>query len=207
MGLKEKFTRIYGTNGFNGVESLSGTGSGSEQTKIILAELPLLFKRFGVKTLIDAPCGDLFWMGHLLTDSNILERYIGVDIVEELVEKNRERFANELISFEVKNIVEDVLPAGDLILCRDCLVHLTYADAKQAVRNFKASGSKYLLTTTYPHRIMNKDLVGVWRCLNLQIMPFSFPTPLAIINEHCTEVGGAFSDKSLALWELKDLNA
>jgi hypothetical protein len=41
--------------------------------------------------------------------------------------------------------------------------------------------------------------------LNLQYAPFLFPAPLAVINESCTEAGGDYADKSLALWRVEDL--
>ena len=39
----------------------------------------------------------------------------------------------------------------------------------------------------------------------MQAAPFSFPPPLKIINEKCTEGGAAFKDKSLGLWRLADI--
>ena len=36
-------------------------------------------------------------------------------------------------------------------------------------------------------------------------LPFYFSKPLALINEGCTEGDNEYSDKSLALWELKDI--
>jgi len=46
---------------------------------------------------------------------------------------------------------------------------------------------------------------GNCRTLNLNLPPFSFPNPLRIINEKCTENGGAFADKSVGVWRLADL--
>ena len=206
MGLEEKFTEVYNKNIFHGVESLSGVGSGSEQTRIIRTEIPKLIKLFNVHHFIDAPCGDLFWMRELLV-SNSFEQYTGADIVKGVIEKNQREFGGEKVTFIHKNIVTDPLPSGDIVLCRDCLVHLSFADALQALMNFKDSGIKYLLTTTFLSRTENADLgTGFWRSLNMRLAPFNFPPPLAIINEGCTEANGIYSDKSLGLWELKDIN-
>ncbi len=46
---------------------------------------------------------------------------------------------------------------------------------------------------------------GLWRTLNLEIHPFHFPKPITVINEHCTEGNGEYSDKSLELWLLEDI--
>jgi hypothetical protein len=66
---------------------------------------------------------------------------------------------------------------------------------------------EYLLTTTFPDHDQNEDVEdGDWRLLNLELPPFSLPKPLAIFTEHCEEEGGAFADKSLALWRVATLN-
>ena len=93
-----------------------------------------------------------------------------------------------------------------MILCRDCLVHLSYDDIFRALRNIKASGSTYLLATTFVSRVTNFDCkTGSWRVLNLEKPPFLFPSPLRLVTENCTENGGIYADKSLALWRLNDI--
>jgi hypothetical protein len=202
--VKRKFSHIYQHNVFAGADSRSGGGSSMEQTESLRRELPLLFRELGVRTLIDAPCGDFHWMQH--ADLGV-ERYVGIDVVEELIAANQRRYGGERISFQCLNIIEDGLPRADLIFCRDCLVHLNFAQAKRALQNFKRSGAQYLLTTTFTNREGNVDLVGrdIWRTLNLELAPFDLPRPLRLINEHCTEGGGAYADKSLGLWRLADL--
>jgi hypothetical protein len=46
---------------------------------------------------------------------------------------------------------------------------------------------------------------GDWRLLNLEAAPFGFPPADAILNEECTEAGGAYADKSLGVWRVADL--
>lgn len=202
--VKRKFSEIYRENIFGGTESRSGGGSSMQQTETIRRELPALLRELGVKTLIDAPCGDFFWMRD--TDLGI-ERYIGVDIVEELIVRNQRQFGGAGRSFVNLDIIKDTLPAADMIFCRDCLVHLNFDQAKKALRNFQLSGAKYLLTTTFAGRALNADLVGkdIWRTLNLERPPFNLPKPLRLINERCTEGDGGYVDKSLGLWALQDL--
>jgi len=131
--------------------------------------------------------------------------YIGLDIVQELVTKNQSQFGSVTRRFECIDIVNGTLPQADLIFCRDCLVHLTYEQALKAIANFKSSGAHYLLTTTFPGR-KNQDLGSIiWRPLDLCYSPFSFPAPLEIINENCTENNGRYNDKSLGLWKLSEI--
>lgn len=203
--LKQKFSEIYDGNVFGGKVSRSGAGSDLVQTAVIRAELPALVKKLGVRSFMDAPCGDWYWMRS--TELGV-ESYIGVDIVEAMIEMNQRHFGNAKTSFRCLNLVEDSLPPVDLVFSRDCLVHLSFADAEKAIANFKKSGSKYLLTTTFCTRDSNNDLVGkdsFWRPLNLQLAPFNFPPPLLIINERCTEDNGIYGDKCLGLWLLSDI--
>jgi hypothetical protein len=132
--------------------------------------------------------------------------YIGVDIVSKLIEENNRKYASHNRQFLNFDITHDLLPKADLILCRDCFVHLSFADIHAAISNFKKSGSKYLLTTTFTNVTRNMDIkTGGWRPLNLEIEPFNLPKPILIINENCTEGNMAYTDKSLALWELAAL--
>lgn len=199
---KLDFTKIYEKNGFNCDESISGTGSTLIQTEKIREELPKLFEELSIKSLLDTPCGDFGWLQ--LLDLGEIE-YTGGDIVEDLIAKNQEKFQNDKRTFKMLNIIEDTLPKADVILCRDCLVHMNFEDGLKAVENFKKSGSKYLLTTTFADRKGNEDLYGIWRPLNLEKAPYNFPEPVKLINENCTEADGQFTDKCLGLWRLEDL--
>lgn len=55
------FRRIYRLNRWGSAESASGLGSDSSQTARVRRELPALLARHQVSSLVDAPCGDLFW--------------------------------------------------------------------------------------------------------------------------------------------------
>ncbi len=201
---KNRFTNVYQKNLFKGKESRSGEGSNMIQTATIRKEIPLLIKELKIKSLIDAPCGDFFWMREVELP---VERYIGVEIVKELVEKNQNKFGNKQIIFTELNIIKDVMPMADMILCRDCLVHLSFKQGIQVINNFKRSGSKFLLITTFVNRLSNNDLGnGFWRTINIEKTPFNFPAPIKIINEKCTEHNGKYSDKSLGLFLLKDIH-
>jgi hypothetical protein len=201
---EKKFTKIFRNNSFLGRESKSGEGSGLPQTTAIRQEIPKLLKELHVKSLIDAPCGDLFWIKEIELP---VEKYIGIDIVEELIDQNKKKYANQQRSFMALDIIEDEIPKADIILCRDCFVHLSFKQSFKIIKNFKKSGAIYLLTTTFTERLKNNDLGrGFWRTLNLEIPPFNFPRPIKIINENCSECNGQYSDKSLGLWLLDDIH-
>jgi hypothetical protein len=110
------------------------------------------------------------------------------------------------VHFYKRNLIIDKLQKVDLVLCRDCLVHLSFTDIFSALNNIIDSGATYLLTTTFTSRSENRNITtGQWRTLNLEIPPFSFPSPLKIINERCTEGDGVYADKSLGLWRIEDI--
>jgi hypothetical protein len=202
--VEQIFTDIYRRNWWGGTVSVSGTGSAPEQTRVIAETLPGLLRELGVSTLLDLPCGDFHWMSRVPLDGI---RYIGGDIVLELVEKNRVTYQRPGVEFRLVDLLTDTLPRADLVVCRDGLVHLSNADILRAVRNLCNSRSGYVLTTTFPGRKHNDDiLTGDWRTLNLEASPFRFPRPLRMINEECTELDGAYADKSLGLWRLVDLS-
>jgi len=201
---QKRFTKIYRHNVFRGNESRSGEGSNLAQTEVIRREIPLLLENLEVCTMLDAPCGDFNWMQHAALP---LDQYIGADVVEELVAEDIRRYSSTTRRFLCLDIIGDPLPRADLIFCRDCLVHLNFKQGRKALRNFQLSGAEYLLTTTFPGTQTNADLNpgDVWRTLNLERPPFNLPLPLRLINEGCTENGGAFADKSLGLWLLQKL--
>lgn len=200
----EIFTRIHDTNYWNSAESVSGTGSEVGQTEALIAGLPDLFRELKVNSLLDIPCGDFNWMKEVPLGGI---RYIGGDIVEKLVLTNRERFAaRQELEFRVMDLLRDPLPACDLVLVRDCLVHLSLSDIACALERLKASGSRYLLTTTFTRHQENRDIrTGDWRPINLQAPPFNLPAPLWSIDERCLEAEGRYGDKVMALWDLRAL--
>ncbi len=131
-------------------------------------------------------------------------KYVGGDIVDELIELNNRHYSNNGRKFQKLNILESSLPAFDLIFCRDCLVHFSYKDIHQALSIVKASGSKYLMTTTFPSHNNYNIITGDWRPINLQAKPFNFLAPLFIENEFTSE-DERHADKSLAIWKIEDL--
>jgi hypothetical protein len=200
---KRVFQGIYQRNRWGGAESKSGTGSSLEQTERVREELPSIIKRLGVSSFLDAPCGDFHWLKEIELP---IERYVGVDLVPEIIESNQAQYNANYRVFLVRDITRSKLPRADLIFCRDCLGHLSFEDIQRVLENFKSTRSTYLLTTTFPQVKSNVDIpTGSWRPINLQLPPLSLPPPLELILENCTENSGQHSDKSLGLWRVSDI--
>lgn len=199
------FTGIFRANAWGSSESVSGPGSTQARGADFQDELISLLDEREIRSVLDAPCGDFNWMRHLLARRAVL--YTGVDIVEDLIVANAGRHAAVERRFLCADMTRGELPKADLVICRDGLVHLSFRDARAAVRNFRRSGSRYLLATTFIGRTRNANIAtGGWRPLNLEAAPFCFPPPLASIDERCTHSGGLYRDKRLGLWELASLD-
>ncbi|MEO7984568.1 MAG: class I SAM-dependent methyltransferase [Bacteroidota bacterium] len=193
---KKVFRSIYKKNAWNSQESISGPGSTLAYTAQLREQLPSLFASLGVKTLLDAPCGDFNWINKV--DLPGIE-YTGADIVPEIIEANQLNYPAK--NFILANIITDKLPVADMILCRDCFIHLRKKEIIQAIQNFKRTGSKYLLVSTYPVERNTEILTGHFRPVNLELAPFNLPPPLQKIKDHLED-----SDvRYLGLWLLEDV--
>ncbi len=198
---QQVFARMYEHNSWANAESASGNGSDLTQTIVVRKELSDLITELGIRTLLDAPCGDFYWMKEVDRHGC---RYLGADIVPQMITLNERNYGNDTTSFSVLDITQDELPQVDLILCRDCLVHLPLEAGVKILQAFARSGSTYLLSTTYPGLVKkNRPLyiTGNWRPLDLERAPFVLREPLRVINEGCTEAED-YPEKSLGLWRL-----
>src|SRR5450631_1937854 len=126
LSLEQRFRRIHDTNLWGAVASTSGLGSEIDATAVLRAELPRLLAKLGVTSLLDAPCGDAGW----INQADLGVRYLGIDIVPDLIENLRARArAGEIKGeYRLADITGDSLPRCDAILCRDALVHLSLAN-------------------------------------------------------------------------------
>jgi hypothetical protein len=211
LDLVARFTRMYETNLWDEAESRSGTGSSFAATARVRAELPDFLRRLGVRRLLDVPCGDFHWMAQVDLAAAGVTDYVGGDVVAALVAANRARYAALGREFLRVDLTQGPLPAvagaaADALLCRDCLVHLSFANIARVVRVVRGSGVRWLITTTFLEQTTNADVVdGDWRPLNLERAPFDFPAPAAVLVEGCEEEGGAYADKALAAWRASEL--
>lgn len=204
---EDAFGLHYSRGSWGGRESASGAGSDFAATRSVREGLPRLLQELGVKVILDAPCGDFFWMQRVPLDG---VQYIGVDIVKSLIERNIELHEKEpLRRFIHADITCADLPKSDLVLSRDCLIHLSFRDIALAIENFRRSGAVYLLTTTFPSQKINWDIhTGACRPITLIEEPFAFPPPLTLIDEDLPSgapEGESSLTRSLGLWKLEDL--
>ena len=200
LPMDQVFQVIHDTNLWGAAESISGLGSELEATAKLRQELPGLLSALSTEVLLDIPCGDFAWLSRTPLP---VSRYVGADIVETIVESNRERYGGEFLQLD---LCSSDLPRADVVLCRDCLVHLPFAYIENAIANLKRSGSTWLLTTTFLECDENTDIaIGDWRMLNFELAPFHWKPPVQVLVEGCTEAGGGYADKALGLWRISEL--
>jgi hypothetical protein len=188
--MRTVFTQIYEDNAWANAESVSGGGSTLAFTEQLRELLPELVKKYEIRALLDAGCGDWNWMSQLSLDVPV----VGVDVVAALIRENRRRYGGD---FRTLDITKDELPRTDAVLCRAVLFHLSNKHVGQALYNFGRCGARWLLATTHPQVEKNVDIQdGEWRRLNLERVPFCLPAPLEM------HADGPGDDGYLAVWRL-----
>jgi hypothetical protein len=188
---EDRFTFIYRTNFWNADQSVSGPAASLENTAELRAQLPDLFQQYGIKRLFDGPCGDFYWMRHLVADHPV--DYVGGDIVRMMIERNQKSFGGERVSFVHLDITRDAFPEADLWLCRATFCHLSQSDVLAALKRFAESDVRYMLVScTNPDGFLNTDIVtGDYRRIDLQSPPYSLPRELARLKD---------GDDEMRLW-------
>lgn len=179
-----KYWWNWGKDNLDKVGTPCGLGSTVESTRIIKDYIEKVVKSFDIKTVSDAPCGQYnLWMKDVDYGN---AKYIGYDINDEIIKMNSEEFPK--IEFKELDIVNEILPKTDLIICKDCLFHLTNDYALCAVNNFRKSGSKYLLCTNHNNIRRNKEIPEInrkygFRELNIMLHPFNIGKPIEFLHE------------------------
>lgn len=184
------------------LDTVSGEGSTMERTAGIREGLPKLIQEFQIKSMIDAPCGDYYWMKHVDLP---LESYLGLDLVPAIVEKNNQQFAKPpRIQFQVGDLIAGPIPKADLIMIRDCFIHLSLGHIKSVLKNVKDAGITWLLASQSPQQTYNRDIPSGPGCrdINLKLAPFHLPEPRYIIRETNQP---ELTEAQMALWHRDDL--
>ncbi|MDB4883295.1 MAG: hypothetical protein JWL95_2061 [Gemmatimonadetes bacterium] len=148
---EEVFTEIYRRNKWGGAPGEFDSGSGTSNTKIVSAYVAMLTERaaserFFGRTFVDLGCGDFRVGAQLLP---LCSRYVGVDVVEPLIVRNRETYGGMSTRFMHLNIAEQELPDGDVCFVRQVLQH----QSNQEIASVLGKLGKYswvFITEHYP---------------------------------------------------------
>jgi SAM-dependent methyltransferase len=118
---------MWGTDGSH--QFFSGVGSRGRAADVYVDTMvPIIAAHLSElnsnATIVDLGCGD-FWVGARLLERLPSVKYIGCDVVPELVEYNRKTFGSNRIGFRLLDIVSADLPIGDICLVRQVFQHLS----------------------------------------------------------------------------------
>jgi len=195
------FNAILAANYWESTESKSGGGSEMKVAGRYAPRLVAAINALGIRSMFDAPCGDLNWMPLVIDQSGI--DYIGGDIAKDAVAAAKTRRPDLDIRFF--DICTDGFPDVDLWHCRDTLFHLSFADIRKVLTKAMASNIRYAAITTHRSRYLrNLDIkTGGFRLVDLERSPFNFPKPLCYLRDH---VWGHFP-QHVAIWRMDELRA
>jgi SAM-dependent methyltransferase len=144
---RKVFKAIYDENawgGHNDGEYYSGPGSDSGPAHAYADRIRRFVTDHHIASIVDLGCGD-FRVGSMLVSENV--RYVGVDIVDDLVRVNRRRFGKENIQFQCLDITRDTLPDGDLCLVREVFQHLSNTEILRVLPRLR--NYRYVIYTDY----------------------------------------------------------
>lgn len=173
------FKYIYKYNYWEDSDSRSGPGSNFQYTEQARIHLPIIFTKYQITSIFDAPCGDFFWMNLVIKDSKLT--YLGGDLVEDIIQDNRFKYSNvnnaKFVSFD---ITKSTYPDADLWICRDVHFHLSNDEILQSLYQFCRSKIKFVLLTSHKttgtSRFTNTNIqTGGFRLLDMTKPPFSLP--------------------------------
>lgn len=145
---KDAMAQVYAQKMWGGAEHDFYSGEGSHAEEIVqpyVSAISEFLNSFSPSiSVCDLGCGD-FNVGRQLVSH--ASHYTAVDIVPELVERNKQLYQAENLSFQCLDIAIDELPSADCALLRQVLQHLSNAEIQNIVQ--KLSAFKYLIVTEH----------------------------------------------------------
>ncbi|MDX2289484.1 MAG: class I SAM-dependent methyltransferase [Hyphomicrobiaceae bacterium] len=132
LGLQETFERIYAEGKWgrseDGAPFCSGNGSKPEHSQAYEAYVAdFLTAHPDVGRMVDIGCGDFQVSGRVLARLQRPIAYTGCDIVRPMIEQHQRQHGRPDRTFLVLDAVADDPPAGDLVVIRQILQHLSNA--------------------------------------------------------------------------------
>ncbi len=159
---KAAMAQIYEKNLWGGPGSGYYSGVGSHHPELInpyLATMSSFLTAFKTPPVVcDLGCGD-FNIGKELVEYS--KKYNAIDIVPNLIARNKTTFKAENLEFHSLDIAKDELPSGDCAILRQVLQHLSNAEIKSVVE--KLYDFKYVVLTEHlpeGNFSPNKDIIS-----------------------------------------------
>ena len=180
---KDAMQQVYEKNLWGSSTSDFYSGDGSHRSEIVAPYVEALVKFLNAfespVSVCDLGCGD-FNVGKELV--KYTKNYIAVDIVPELIERNKQEFKLADLEFQCLDIAVDELPIANCAIVRQVLQHISNDEIKQVVA--KLSSYDYVIVTEHVPEgdfVPNIDIISGQGTrlkkqsgINLLLPPFNF---------------------------------
>ena len=166
--------------------SVSGHGSNinTDQSNNLISSLSSFIKNYKINSFLDMPCGDFLWMNELLKKNKIMN-YLGIDIVDEIIKKNKKKYENEKIKFSTFDIINfHTDEKFELVFMRDFFIHINNADIKKVLSNIQKMNIDYFAFENYDISKNEDVITGRHRKVNLKLDPFNLGDPIFFFKDY-----------------------
>jgi hypothetical protein len=213
LSTKQMFAKVYEEGGWG--RPLDATqkfysGSGSHDPAIVDPYVATVVRFLeglpGKPDVVDLGCGD-FAVGLKIRPA--CGSYIAGDIVDSVIEFNRQAFAHLGVDFRVIDLATDELPSADVVMIRQVLQHLPNERILAALPKIARSFRFLVLTEqlpdteAFPHNIDNRP-PGIRLDVGSGVVITSPPFSLEVLHERCLcEVRGGGSVIRTMAYRLK----
>jgi SAM-dependent methyltransferase len=120
---QDVFSEIYATGRWgSGASFDSGSGSVGAAPESYVGFVRDLIEESGARHAVDIGCGDLRVASGFI---DLLDSYIGVDVVPELIDRNSAKFGRPGVSFVALDAAISDVPDGDVCFVRQVFQHLS----------------------------------------------------------------------------------
>lgn len=146
LSARDAFSKIYDENLWGGAsgEICSGSGSSPEYAQEYANAIKSFIVANQIRAMLDLGCGD-FTVGQTIQMPGI--KYVGVDVVPRVVDRNKCLFHSPDIEFSCLDMIEDELPNADLCLIRQVFQHFSNEQIQAVLR--KTNQFKWLIITEH----------------------------------------------------------
>jgi 2-polyprenyl-3-methyl-5-hydroxy-6-metoxy-1,4-benzoquinol methylase len=148
LSVREAFSDIYRTRAWGTNEDrpfCSGDGSIREQA---VGPYCTMIRDFiaanNIRRVVDLGCGD-FAVGSRFVGPAV--HYLGIDVVPDLIHYNQQHFGAPGVEFQCINIIDNMLPQGDLCLVRQVFQHLSNAQILKTLKSLRRY--RYVIVTEH----------------------------------------------------------
>lgn len=159
---KDVMNQIYDKHLWGGNDFDFYSGDGSHHPKIIKPYLETVTSFFrshnNTLSVCDLGCGDFNIGKHLIKHT---KKYIAIDIVDDLITRNKTKFKKDHLEFYCLDLAQDQLPTADCVVLRQVLQHLSNAEIQSLVK--KLGHYKYIILTEHiplGSFTPNKDIIS-----------------------------------------------